>query len=380
MDVMDQDLYKILGVTRQASQTEIKKAYRKMAKQYHPDVNQDDEGAEAKFKEISAAYEILKDKEKRAAYDRHGMAAFQNGGRGQDFGGFSDIFEEIFGDFMGGGARGRGRSGRRSTAQRGNDVRFDLEIELEDAFHGVDKTISVPTYDVCDTCDGSGAADDSGPVTCKRCNGAGRVRAQQGFFTIERACQACGGQGTVIDEPCPKCVGAGRIRRDKKLEVSVPAGIEDGTRIRLAGEGEVGPRGGPAGDLYVFVHVASHPIFKRDGADLICHVPIPIHTATLGGEMEVPLINGEVETIDIDDGVQTGHQIRLANHGMPVLRSRSRGDMYVELRVETPVNLTDRQIELMEEFGKISGQVDNSIHPESKSFFDRIKSFVSSGS
>jgi molecular chaperone DnaJ len=373
------DYYDLLGVARTASADDIKKAFRKLAMQYHPDKNPGDTAAEAKFKEINEAYGVLSDADKRAAYDRYGHAAFeQGGGGGGGFGGggfggggFGDIFEEVFSEFMGGG---RGRSSGGSTnAGRGADLRYDLDITLEEAFAGSKKTISVQSSAGCDTCDGLGSAPGTKPVTCSTCKGSGKIRMQQGFFMIERACASCQGIGQVIKDPCPKCGGAGRVRREKKLEVNIPAGVEDGTRIRLAGEGEAGLRGAPAGDLYVFLSVDAHRLFQREGANIFCRVPLPMTTAALGGAIEVPVIDGSRVKLTIPSGTQSGHQFRLKGKGMSVLRSTAHGDMYVQVMVETPMNLTKRQEELLREFEGESG--DAQTHPESEGFFARVKEF-----
>ncbi|MBB4286766.1 molecular chaperone DnaJ [Roseospira goensis] len=370
------DYYDVLGVGKSAGADEIKKAYRKLAMKYHPDRNPDDRDAEQKFKDLNEAYEVLKDDQKRAAYDRFGHAAFEGGGPGGGggfhgfggAGGFADIFDEMFGEFMGGGRRG---GGRQST--RGADLRYNMEIALEEAFAGKKTSINVPTSVTCDTCEGSGAKAGTQPKTCGTCGGMGRVRAQQGFFTIERTCPTCGGQGKTIADPCTACGGAGRVRRDKTLEVTIPAGVEDGTRIRLAGEGEAGLRGGPPGDLYIFLSVAPHRLFQRDGANIQCRVPIAMTTAALGGSIEVPSIDGSRAKVTIPAGTQTGTQFRLRGKGMTVLRSSARGDMFIQAVVETPVNLTKRQKELLEEFAKAGG--DDSHSPESHGFFKKVKEF-----
>lgn len=375
------DYYDILGVAKGTGKDEMKKAYRKKAMQYHPDRNPDDEEAEKKFKELNEAYDVLKDDQKRAAYDQFGHAAFEGGmgGRGGGFGGaggfdgggFTDIFEEMFGDFMGGGGqRGRGGGGR-SGATRGNDVRANLDITLEQAFKGTKAKIRVPSMDSCNRCEGSGAEPGTQPETCTNCGGHGKVRVQQGFFTIERACPNCGGAGRSIKDPCKDCSGAGRIRKEKKLEVQVPAGVEDGTRIRLSGEGEAGARGGPSGDLYVFVSVKPHHFFKRDGANLHCRVPVSMVDAAIGGSVEVPLIDGKKNKVTIPAGTQGGTQLRLRGKGMSVLRSQSRGDMYIEVAVETPVNLSKKQKELLSEFSGQGKTRNNS--PESQGFFSKAK-------
>ena len=368
------DYYEVLGVAKGAGPEELKKAYRKLAMQYHPDRNQGDKAAEQKFKEISEAYDVLKDDQKRAAYDRFGHAAFENGSRGPgagagaagfDFGaGFADIFDEMFGEFMGRG----GRPGQ--ATNRGADLRYNLEIELEDAFKGTTKTVRVPTSVVCESCNGSGAETGTQPITCPTCHGHGKIRAQQGFFTIERTCPACGGVGRVIKDPCRACGGQGRTRKEKTLQVNIPAGVEDGTRIRLAGEGEAGLRGGSPGDLYIFLSIAPHRFFQRDGANLQCRAPIPMTTAALGGTIEVPTIDGSRAKINIPAGTQSGAQFRLKSKGMSVLRSPARGDLYIQVMVETPVNLTKRQQDLLKEFEK-AGQAGH--HPESEGFFARVK-------
>jgi molecular chaperone DnaJ len=369
-----QDFYELLGVQRGASADDIKKAYRKLAMQCHPDRNPGDKAAEQKFKDLSQAYDVLKDDQKRAAYDRFGHAAFEAGaGRagGADFGfaqGFADIFDEMFGEFM-----GNRRGGGAQSASRGSDLRYPMEISLEDAFKGRQTQVRVPTLVACESCNGSGAESGSRPITCPTCHGHGRVRAQQGFFTIERACPSCHGAGRVIENPCRVCAGQGRVRREKTLGVSIPAGVEDGTRIRLAGEGEAGVRGGAPGDLYIFLAVKPHRFFQRDGANIQCRVPIGMTTAALGGQIEVPAIDGTRAKLTIPAGSQSGRQFRLKGHGMSVLRSPSRGDMYIEVLVETPVNLTKRQQELLREFEQ-SGDMKRT-HPESEGFFSRVKDF-----
>ncbi|SOD91802.1 molecular chaperone DnaJ [Caenispirillum bisanense] len=371
------DYYEVLGVAKGAGADDLKKAYRKLAMQYHPDRNPGDAGAEAKFKELNEAYDVLKDEQKRAAYDRFGHAAFEGGGPGAgagaggfDFssafgGGFADIFDEVFGAAMG----GRGRAG--GGTQRGHDLRYNMEITLEDAFKGKKTTIKVPTSVGCETCSGSGAKPGSGASACGMCGGAGRIRAQQGFFTIERTCPTCGGEGRVIKDPCGDCGGSGRQHREKTLEVTIPAGVEDGTRIRLAGEGEAGMRGAPPGDLYIFLAIKPHRLFQRDGANILCKVPIAMTTAALGGAIEVPSIDGTRAKVTVPAGTQTGQQFRLKGKGMSVLRSPLRGDMFIQVTVETPVNLTKRQQELLKEFGEAGGDKDTS--PESSGFFKRVK-------
>jgi len=373
---MKADYYELLGVARNCNAEDLKKAYRKLAMQHHPDKNPGNHEAEHKFKEISEAYQVLSDYERRAAYDRYGHAAFQQGGGGGfggfDFAsGFSDIFDEMFGEILGGGRRG-GAAG--SGAQRGADLRYDLEINLEEAFKGTDKTISVTKSISCAECKGQGAAPGSHPVDCPLCKGAGRVRAQQGFFTIERACPSCHGAGRVIQNPCKKCAGQGRVRQERKLSVAIPPGVEDGTRIRLAGEGEAGMRGGNPGDLYVILDLSQHPIFQRDGANLYCRVPIPMTVAALGGTIEVPTIDGNMAEVKVDPGTQSGQRSRVKQKGMSVLRSSSRGDLYVELAVETPMHLSKRQKELLNEFAAESK--DNKNQPESESFLKKVKDML----
>ncbi len=369
-----QDFYELLGVQRAASAEELKKAYRKLAMQHHPDRNPGDKASEHKFKELSEAYEVLKDDQKRAAYDRFGHAAFENGSGGgapggfggfANAGGFADIFDEMFGEFMG-GQRGGGQG-------RGSDLRYNLEIGLEEAFKGKQTSVRVPTLAACEGCKGSGAESGSKPVTCPTCKGSGRVRAQQGFFTIERTCASCQGAGRVIEKPCRSCGGQGRVRKEKTLAVNIPPGVEDGTRIRLAGEGESGMRGAASGDLYIFLSLAPHRLFQRDGANIHCRVPIAMATAALGGAIEVPVIDGGRAKITVPPGTQTGHQFRLRGKGMSVLRSQARGDMYVQAMVETPMNLTKRQQELLKEFEKEGEAAKTS--PESEGFFSRVKEF-----
>ncbi len=372
-----QDYYELLGVGRTAKPEDIKKAYRKLAMECHPDRNPGDKVAEQRFKDISHAYDVLKDDQKRAAYDRYGAAAFENGGGGPgrgpggfdfNFGaGFADIFEEMFGAMGGGAAAGA----RRQQQARGADLRYNLELSLEEAYAGTEARIRVPTSVACESCHGSGAASGSKPVTCPTCQGRGRLRAQQGFFTVERTCPGCQGAGKVIENPCRACSGQGRVRREKTLQVKIPAGVEDGTRIRLAGEGEAGMRGSPAGDLYVFLAIRPHEIFQRDGANVFCRVPIPMTTAALGGAIEVPTLEGTRARINIPAGTQSGHQFRLRAKGMSVVRSSVRGDMYVQAVIETPMNLTAKQRDLLKEFEKAGGSKPTS--PESDGFFSRVK-------
>ncbi len=369
-----QDYYESLNVTKNADASSLKSAYRKLAMQYHPDKNPGDAKAEAKFKEINEAYEILKDDNKRAAYDQYGHQAFEGGmgGRqsgGQGFGGFTDIFEEMFGDFGGGG---RGHSA--AQANRGSDQRYNLEISLEDAFHGKNIDLKIPGTVSCEKCDGSGAEDDAKPISCATCNGHGKVRQQQGFFTLERVCPACQGQGSSIDKPCNPCSGSGRVTKERTLSVNIPKGVEEGTRIRLTGEGEAGLRGATAGDLYIFISVSPHKIFQRDGANIFCEVPIVMADAALGAEIEVPTIDGGRAKVKIPNGSQTSQQFRLRAKGMNVMRSNSRGDMYIQISVETPVNLTKRQKELLEEF-RNAGDNNKSHSPKSDGFFSKVKEF-----
>ncbi len=370
------DYYDVLGVSKGASADEIKKAYRTKAKELHPDRNADNPNAEAQFKEANEAYEILKDDEKKAAYDRFGHAAFEGGGGrpGGGFGGgqgdftsaFSDVFDDLFGDFMG----GRGGGGRQ-RATRGSDLRYNLRVTLEEAYSGLQKTIKVPTLTTCTSCSGSGSEGAEEPVTCPTCSGMGKVRAQQGFFTVERTCPTCNGLGQIIKNPCKVCAGSGRVEKERALNVNIPAGVETGTRIRLAGEGEAGMRGGPPGDLYIFVEVSQHDLFERDGSSLFCRVPVSMSKAALGGSIEVPTIDGGRARVQIPSGSQSGRQMRLRSKGMPALRGGAQGDMFIELAVETPVNLTARQKELLKEFDELSE--DN--NPESNSFFSSVKSF-----
>ena len=375
--------YEVLGVARGAAPDEIKKAYRRKAKELHPDRNQDNQNAEAGFKEVNEAYDCLKDDQKKAAYDRFGHAAFENGGGGfgggrgahpGDFGSaFADVFEDLFGDMMGGRRAG---GGGRSRAQRGQDLRYNLGVSLEEAYSGLQKTIRVPGSVACGECEGTGAEGATQPVACPTCAGMGKVRAQQGFFTVERTCPTCGGQGQIVKNPCKACHGAGRVEKERTLSVNIPAGVETGTRIRLAGEGEAGMRGGPSGDLYIFIEVREHPIFLREGKTLACQVPVSMATAALGGEVEVPIIDGGRSRVKVPAGSQSGRQMRLRGKGMPPLRhgpgaAGEHGDMLIELTVETPVNLTPRQRELLREFE--AEKADNS--PQSDSFFNKVKGF-----
>ncbi|MGD8327394.1 MAG: molecular chaperone DnaJ [Sphingomonadales bacterium] len=372
------DYYETLGVDRGADDKALKSAFRKKAMEYHPDRNGGDSEAEVRFKEINEAYDVLKDPQKRAAYDQYGHAAFENGGMGNggfggggfDAGAFSDIFDDLFGDMMG----GRGRGGR-SGARRGNDVRYDLDVTLEEAFEGISKTISVHSAVACDTCHGTGAKEGSTPETCGTCRGVGKVRSQQGFFMVERTCPACQGAGQVISDPCKSCRGRGAVNKERSLKVSIPKGVESGTRIRLAGEGEAGSLGGPTGDLYIFITVAPHRIFQRDRENLYIQVPLPMATAILGGSIEVPVIGGGRASVKIPQGTQTGKQFRLRGKGMPTISGGPHGDMIVRANVETPSRLTKRQKELIREFSDIEAAEKGASSPESTSFFDRLREF-----
>jgi molecular chaperone DnaJ len=375
------DYYDVLGVPRGASAEDLKKAYRNKAKELHPDRNQDNPQAEAAFKEVNEAYDVLRDEQKKAAYDRFGHAAFDGGmgagarpGQGNfrqgDFASaFSDVFEDLFGDFVGG--RGQGPGQGRSRAQRGSDLRYNLRVTLEEAFKGVQKTINVPSAQTCEVCHGTGAEGGAEPVTCPTCSGLGKVRASQGFFTVERTCPTCSGLGQIIKNPCRSCSGAGRVEKERALSVNIPAGVETGTRIRLAGEGEAGLRGGPSGDLYIFIEVRDHALFQRDGVHLYCRVPVSMGIAALGGDVEVPTIDGGKSSVKVPPGSQSGKQMRLRGKGMPALRGGGSGDMVIELAVETPVNLTARQKELLREFERLSEEN----NPEGRSFFAKVKGF-----
>lgn len=363
------DYYEVLGVGRDADEAGLKAAFRKKAMQYHPDRNPDNAEAEAKFKELNEAYQVLSDGQKRAAYDRFGHQAFENGSGGPGFGGdfassMSDIFEELFG--MGG--RRRGPGGR----ERGADLRYNMDITLEEAFHGKTAQLRIPTTVSCEVCSGTGAKPGSKPKTCATCGGHGRVRAAQGFFSIERTCPTCQGRGQVIEDPCANCSGSGRITKERVLSVNIPAGVEDGTRIRLANEGEAGFRGGPPGDLYIFLSIQPHPFFQRDGQDLYCRAPVSMVTAALGGAFEVPTIDGGRAQVKVPEGTQSGKRFRLSGKGMPVLRSKAVGDLYVQVDVETPRALTRRQKELLAEFDKESS---GDTQPETAGFFARAKAF-----
>ena len=367
------DYYETLGVDRNASEQQLKSAYRKLAKEFHPDRNPGDAKAEQNFKEANEAYEMLKDQQKRAAYDQFGHAAFEGGGGPGGFGpefahSMEDIFENFFGDIMGGRRGQRGGSGR----ERGSDLRYNMDITLEEAYSGKTAEIRVPTSVGCDDCSGSGSKPGSSPRSCGTCGGHGKVRASQGFFTIERTCHACQGRGEVIDDPCSKCSGAGRVNKERTLSVNIPAGVEDGTRIRLAGEGEAGLRSGPAGDLYIFLSIQPDPFFQRDGPDVFCRVPISMVKAALGGEIEVPTVGAGVYSVKIPAGSESGTQLRLNGKGMPVLHKKVTGNMFIQIEVETPKKLTKRQKELLKEFEKESRQETS---PDSHGFLDRVKKF-----
>jgi molecular chaperone DnaJ len=366
------DYYEVLGVAKNASDDEIKKAYRKLAMKHHPDRNSGSEDAEEKFKEAKQAYEILSDPDKRSAYDQFGHAgvdpgAGMGGGPGAaGFGGFADAFSDIFGDIFGGGGRSR------SNVYRGADLRYNLEIGLEEAAHGVETKIRVPTLEECSNCHGTGAKPGTSPTTCPTCGGHGQVRMQQGFFSIQQSCPHCHGSGKIISEPCPSCHGQGRLKKHKTLSVKIPAGIDEGDRIRLAGEGEAGVNGGPAGDLYVQIQLKPHPIFKREGDDLHCEMPISITTAALGGEIEIPTLDGHAR-IKIPAETQSTKSFRLKSKGIRGVRSHATGDLICHVMVETPVNLSDRQKELLQEFEQLASDRNN--NPRTQSFMDKIKSF-----
>ena len=378
---MEKDYYELLGLQKGATDVEIKKAYRTLAMKYHPDRNPGNAEAELKFKEVTEAYEVLKDSQKRAAYDRYGHAAFAQGagagaggfgGFNFDFGGgsgagFGSIFEDIFSEFMGGGRRSRQQEG-----VRGADIRYDLEITLEEAYKGLTKEIEIQTAVKCEDCHGTGAAEGSKAETCDTCHGTGRVRRQAGFFIEERTCPTCNGTGKVIKNPCKKCGGTGKISQKKVLEVTIPAGIDSGNRMRLAGQGEAGMNGGPNGDLYIFVHIKPHPIFKRDAANLYCTVPLSMTTATLGGEIDIPCIDGSSEKVKIDEGTQSGTEVRLRKKGMTMLQSKSVGDLFVRFTVETPTKLTDKQKELLKQFAEESKESS----PQSTGFFEKLRELL----
>ncbi|MBN44090.1 MAG: molecular chaperone DnaJ [Rhodobiaceae bacterium] len=366
------DYYDVLGVQKNASNAEIKKAFRNLAKENHPDSNRGDENAETRFKEINEAYENLKDPQTRATYDQFGHAGTQSSGMGAGFGGggfsgnFSDIFEDLFGDFA-------GRSGQNSRQQRqarGSDLRAEIKIDLKDAYFGTTKELAINSATGCDDCDSTGAASGSGRSTCKHCGGSGSVRSTQGFFTLERTCSVCGGKGSLIENPCRSCSGRGRVRKKRKLSVNIPRGVDEGTRIRLGGEGEAGENGGPFGDLYVFVSINENEFFKRSEADLLSEVPIDFVTAALGGQIEVPTPDGKKIRISIPEGCQNNRQFRLKGKGMPVLQTNRLGDLYVEIRVEVPTKLNEKQKGILKEFSEINKK---NTSPETNSYLDSLK-------
>ncbi|EOD81526.1 Chaperone protein DnaJ [Grimontia indica] len=371
----NRDFYEVLGVSRDASERDIKKAYKRLAMKYHPDKNPGDETAAEKFKEVKLAYEILTDDQKRAAYDQYGHAAFEQGGMGGGggFGGgadFSDIFGDVFGDIFGGGRRGG-----QARAQRGADLRYNMELSLEEAVRGVTKEIDVPTYVSCDPCGGSGAKPGSSPQTCGTCHGQGQVQMRQGFFAVQQTCPTCHGRGKIIKDPCDSCHGQGRVQKTKTLSVKIPAGVDTGDRIRLTGEGEAGEFGAPAGDLYVQVHVRDHHIFTRDGNNLYCEVPVSFTMAALGGEVEVPTLDGRVN-LKVPTETQTGRMFRMRGKGVQSVRGGGLGDLICKLVVETPVNLSSKQKELLREFEEsLGGSAAKKHKPKSEGFFDGVKKF-----
>ncbi len=374
------DYYEVLGVGRDVSADDLKKAFRSKAKELHPDKNQNDPTAEARFKELNEAHEVLKDPQKRAAYDQMGHAAFDpsmGGGGGAGFGGFNfnmgeggfgDVFEEIFGEVFGGGRR----RGNANTSQRGSDLRYNLSISLEEAYAGKSTTIKIMAAAPCDPCRGTGSENGQQPTTCSTCKGHGKVRTQSGFFTVERSCPSCGGTGYMIKNPCRNCAGSGSVAREKTLNVDIPAGVGDGTRIRLTGEGAAGVRGGAKGDLYIFLEVKAHPIFERHEADLHCKVPVSFVVLTLGGEIEVPTPDGGKSRLSVPAGTPSGKRFRLRGKGMPILRSKSFGDLYIEIAGETPVNLTKKQREVLEQFRDDTAEANT---PDSSGFFRTVKDF-----
>ena len=374
------DYYELLGCSKSASEADLKKAYRTKAKELHPDRNSGNESATEKFKQVNEAYEILRDPNKRAAYDRYGHAAFEGGGLNSGQGGngdfasaFSDVFEDLFGDFMGNQG---GRQTGSQRANRGADLRYNMRVTLEEAYSGKKTNIDIPTSISCNTCNGTGAQSGASPTSCPTCSGIGKVRAQQGFFTVERTCPTCSGRGQIIKNPCRLCSGQGRVEKSKKLSVSIPAGVETGTRIRLSGEGEAGIRGGHSGDLYIFIEVQKHSLFEREGQDLYCRIPIALITATLGGDLEAPTLDGGRTRVKIPEGAQNNKQLRLRGKGMPAIRGNSRGDLYIEILVETPVNLTQEQKDLLLQFEKSCKN--NS--PANEDFFSKVKNFWSANS
>ena len=367
----DRDFYEILGLSKNASDSEIKKSYRKLAMKYHPDRNQGDKEAEKKFKEASAAYEILKDPEKRSAYDQFGHDAFRQGGQGgaQGFGDFAGGFSDIFEEFFGGGF---GQNSRQRGPARGSDLRYNMTVSLQEAYNGKKTEIRIPGYTSCSACNSTGSTDKSGPSTCSTCDGHGKVRSTSGFFSIERPCPTCGGEGYSIKNPCLKCNGTGQVKKQKTISVSIPAGVDTGTRIRISGEGEPGQKGAGNGDLYIFVQVQKDNLFEREEENIFCQIPISITTAILGGEIEVPTIDGKKARLTIPSGTQSETQFRLRGKGMSILRQSRRGDMYVETNVEIPVNLNSKQKSILKEFEN-EGGTSKSHSPKSQSFFKKIK-------
>ncbi|MFL2800764.1 MAG: molecular chaperone DnaJ [Paracoccaceae bacterium] len=369
------DYYETLSVSKDASEADIKKAFRSKAREHHPDKNAGSSKAEEEFKAVNEAYEVLKDPNKKAAYDQYGHAAFENGGFGNAGGGgdfssaFSDVFEDLFGDFMGGSSR-RGSS---SSSTRGSDLRYNMTISLEEAYKGKATTITVPSSIKCEQCSGTGGKDGAQPSSCPTCGGMGKVRAQQGFFTVERTCPTCSGRGQMNKNPCRFCSGAGTTKKNKNLSVNIPPGVETGTRIRLSGEGEAGMQNGPAGDLYIFTEVLDHSIFQRDGTNLFCQIPVSMVSATLGGDIEAPTLDGGKTRVKVPAGIQSGKQLRLRGKGMPNVRGSSYGDLYIELHIETPVNLNENQRGLLKEFEKSLQVKDN--NPKYSNFFSKVKSF-----
>jgi molecular chaperone DnaJ len=365
---LDADYYELLEVERTADEKTLKSSYRRLAMECHPDRNPGCEKSEAKFKAISEAYDVLKDPQKRAAYDRFGKAAFENGGmggargQGQGFGDFADIFESFFGDAFGGG--------RQRGPARGADLRYDLEIGLDEAFHGKSTEIKIDVAEHCGDCSGTGAQSGTGSRRCNLCAGHGKVRAQQGFFVVERTCPTCHGRGEVIESPCRKCGGDGRVEARKTIAVDIPPGVDEGTRIRVAGKGEAGPNGAAAGDLYIFIHVSRHKVFERDGTTLFCRAPISFSTAALGGEITIPGLDGARHVITIPEGIQSGKQLRQRGAGMPVLQGRGRGDLVIQIDVETPTRLTAKQKEILREYRETETGEEC---PQSRGFFDRVK-------
>ncbi len=369
------DYYETLGISKGSSDADIKKAFRSKARELHPDKNSGSAKAEEEFKAVNEAYDILKDPNKKAAYDQYGHAAFENGGFGNSGGGgadfssaFSDVFEDLFGDFMGGSSR-RGSS----SSRRGSDLRYNMSISLEEAYKGKSTTITVPSTVKCEQCNGTGGKDGTQPSSCPTCSGMGKVRAQQGFFTVERTCPTCSGKGQMNKNPCRFCSGSGTTQKNKNLSVNIPAGVETGTRIRLTGEGEAGLQNGPAGDLYIFTEVLDHAIFQREGANLFCQIPISMVSATLGGDIEAPTLDGGKTRVKVPAGIQSGKQLRLRGKGMPNIRGSSYGDLYIELNLETPINLNENQKNLLKEFDKSLQETAN--NPKYSNFFSKVKSF-----